>query len=138
MYVRFNVDKNGRINLQQLLNLDKLDGKSPLPTWENVPITGLGTTEALTLPLGMTCGIFMIEENISRSDKNFKSTHVVSALSISNIIGIEEGKTRINVHGQKEYFIVNVDQIDFIKLLTTMLSKFMIVSINSDGHITNI
>lgn len=138
MYVRLNLDKSGRIYLQQLLTLDSLDGKNPQPTWENVPMTGSGTTQSLDSPIGMNCGVFMIKERINRASQTFISTHLVSALSISNIVGLEDGKTRINVQGQREHFIVNVDQINVIKLLTTMLSKFMIINIDVDGNITNI
>jgi hypothetical protein len=138
MYVRFNIDKNGRINLQQLLTLDKLDGKNAQPAWENVPITGMGTTEALSLPIGISCGVFMIDELIQKSGKSINKVNVVSALNISSIAETEDGYTRINTHDKKEYFIVKIPQLDFLKLMTTMLSKFMIISINSDGHITNI
>ena len=138
MYIRFNLDKNGRINLQQLLSLDNNDGRGTQPKWENIPLAGLGTVEALTPPVGLSCGIFMIEEEAIDWNNQRKGvqTNCISALSISKISDTPSGMTRIDTF-EKRFFNINIEYFDFLKLMTSLLSKFKIVSIDKDGNITN-
>jgi hypothetical protein len=132
MYVRFNTDNKGRIRLQQYVSYT--NNKSESGRWENVPLTGLGETSISDVPLGFSCGVFLIQEKITTNGITFNKVNIVSASSISNIIDIGKDKTRINI-GQKEYYIINIDQISFIKILIPMLENFTIISINSDGEI---
>lgn len=136
MYVRFNVDKIGRINLQQLLTLDNNDGKGAQPRWENIPLTGLGSTEAFTPPVGLSCGIFIIDEEAVDWNNQRKGiqSHLVSALSISKVSDTPTGMTRIDTH-DKKFFNINIEYIEFLKLMTSLLSQFKIVSIDIHGNI---
>lgn len=135
--VRFYVDNSGNLNLQQL---HKLDGEYK---WDNVPVKGIGESESYSLPIGINCGIFFIEEKeFHRSDiyeeaREVKITYPVSALSITKISEAENNKTRIETYNKKFYYI-NISQIEFLKLMVTMLSNFKIININSDGLITNL
>jgi hypothetical protein len=135
--VRFYVNQHGHFNLQQL---HKLDGEY---AWDNVPVKGIGESESYSVPIGINCGIFFIEEkHFFRSDiynelKEVKNIYPVSALSIARISEAENNKTRIETHDKKFYYI-NISQFEFINLMVTMLSKFKIININSDGIITNL
>ena len=137
MYIRFNLDKFGRINLQQLLTLDSNDGKGAQPKWENIPLTGLGTTESLTPPIGLSCGILIIEEESVDWNNQRKGiqTSYVSALSISKVSDTPNGMTRIDTF-DKKFFNINIEYIEFLKLMTSLLSKFKIVSIDVNGKLT--
>jgi hypothetical protein len=138
MYMRYNLDKNGRIHLQQLLTLDSNDGKGAQAKWENIPLTGLGTSESLTPPVGLSCGIFIIEEEFTDWNNKRKTiqSNYVSALSVSKISDGPNGTTRIDTF-DKRFFNINIDYIEFLKLMTSLLSKFRIVSIDVNGKITN-
>jgi hypothetical protein len=137
MYIRFNLEKNGRIYLQQLLSLDKNNGK-PEPVWENVPLTGSGSFQSIDFPTGMSCGLFVIEEIINKAENHLKKYHLISALSIRNISEIDNSKTRLDTLNNKEFFVVNVNHIDFIKIVVNALTKFQIITIDSDGNVTNL
>ena len=126
MYVRFNVDLNGRINLQQLLKLMN-DKEEIVESWENVPLKGSGSIEKIDAPLAMNSGIFLIEED--------KSIHAVSAFSISKITEYDN-KTRIDTFEKGKFFIIKIPYLEFVTLLVKMLNRFMTVSISSDGNIT--
>ena len=132
--VRFYVNQKGHVNLQQLHTFDKN------PVWENVPVKGFGETESLSIPLGINCGIFFIEEKeikyVNNKKIEIKIIFPVSALSITKIAE-HENKTRIELYDKRFYFI-NMNQIDFLKLMVTMLSSFKIININRDGIITNL
>ncbi len=127
MYVRFNVDSNGRINLQQLLKLMN-DKEEIIESWENVPLKGLGAIEKIDAPLAMNSGIFLIEED--------KSIHAVSAFSISKISEYNINKTRIDTFEKGKFFIIKMPYLEFVTLMVKMLNRFMTVSISSDGNIT--
>jgi len=139
MYVRFNLDKNGRINLQQLLTLGSVDGNDPKPSWENIPLTGMGTAESLTPPIGLSCGMLLIDEEAVDWNNQRKaiSTNFVSALSISKITNDINNTTRIDTF-DKKFFNIKIEYIEFLKLMTSLLSKFKIISIDVDGNINNI
>jgi hypothetical protein len=129
MYVRFNINKNGHLKLQQLLSLGDADGENSKPFWENVPTTGLGTSQSIDAPLSTNCGLFFIKEN--------KTINIVSALSIEKIIEVEENKTRIDTYDKKKFFYINISQYDFILLMTKMLNNFMIINVDETGKISN-
>jgi len=145
MYVRFNLDKNGQIHLEQLLTLQNSKGESR-PEWEKVPMSGQGNTASIVSPLKMS-GIFLIEEEITKNNQKQIVTHVVPALSITKIyqddltamfdpLTLTTARTRFDV-SSGDYFFILVDQIEFIKLLTQALSKFMIIKIDIYGNFTH-
>jgi hypothetical protein len=137
MYVRYNVDSSGRIYLQQLLRLN--DGLKLSETWENIPLSGRGNSESIKLPVGLACGIFFIEEQVVRygESKDINNIFIVPALSILRISEAEYNRTRIDLH-DKQFYFINIPQIDFIKLMTGALSKFMIINVDHQGNITNL
>lgn len=138
MYVRINVNE-GQVRLQQLLSLDNLDGNGPQPKWENVPLTGLGASEALTPPLGLACGMFIFEEELIdwHNERKTIVSHYVSALSISRTSDDTNGKTRVDTF-DKKIFNINIDYFEFLRLMVSMLSSFKIVSIDVNGNIKNL
>lgn len=127
MYVRFNVDHKGHLKLQQLLTFENHDNSEAKHHWENVPLTGLGSSQSIDTPLAIKCGLFFIKE--------FKTINVVSALSIEKITEIEENKIRIETYDKKKFFFINTSQFEFIILMTKLLNKFDIIHINDEGNI---
>ncbi len=142
MYVRFNVDKLGQIHLEQLLQFQEPGKREVTPKWEKVPVTGLGET-SVSLPLGMNCGVFCIEEieyglgNTPGTPTERIVNYIISSLSISKISSPSEGRTRIDCH-DKKFFFIKMETIMFITLLTNIMNKFQVIKINSSGEITNL
>jgi hypothetical protein len=139
MYVRLNLDKNGRINIQQLLSFGDPDGNETKQVWENIPLTGTGSMESLTPPVGLSCGLLAIEEEILDWNNQRKAiqTNYVSALSISKITDDANKTVRIDTF-DKRFFNIKIEYIEFLKLMTSLLSKFKIVSIDVNGNVNNI
>lgn len=144
MYIRMIARKDGALFLEQYLTF-KEPGKNGRPAqdvsrWEVVPTVGRTDAQAMALPIGMTCGIFLIEatENIfssvSEGHKDVSALYSVSALDVYKITQIDGGvqvftKDRVS-------FNVKLPYLEFIGLLTSLLNKFQIVKIDEQGRIT--
>lgn len=142
MYVRFKLDNSGRVFLEQYISFSDAEGREK-GSWENVPVVGLGTAEALSIPLGINCGVFLIDEVDTIYDqagiikrRELTAVHCVSALSVTKIID-KESKTLFHTNDGKLYMI-KIPQIEFIELLTKALSKFMIIKIDIHGNIKTV
>lgn len=121
MYVRFNVDKHGLVHLQQLISLVEPTDDVVKPSWEDVPLVGGGSSQSPSGPILVTCGLFFIKE--------YKTVSIVSALSVEKIIEVNESRVRIDTNEKKKFFFLDISQYDFLKLMTKMLNKFMIVNV---------
>ena len=136
MFVRFNLDQSGRVYLEQYLQFkNQEDGK-----WERVPVTGLGTAESLSIPIGINCGVMLIDEveilydHNKQQKRELTAVNCISALSVTKIV--DKGERTLFHTSEGKIFLVNISQLSFIELLTKALSKFMIIKIDIDGNVT--
>lgn len=137
MNLRYNINQHGEIHLEQLLQTMALNGDQIISKWERVPITGSSSNESWNLPMGVNCGYFFFENMVHKyyvdEEKKTKRVDIVSALSINSVSEYEDNKTRINV--DKNFYIVNLPLLEFLPILTRMLSKHEIINVDLNGEI---
>lgn len=144
MYVRLRLRNDGALFLEQFLTFTEpsVNGKpsQEVSRWEAVPTVGRTDAEARSLPLGMTCGIFLVEavetifSSVLEGRKESPCTYSVSALDIYKITQKDNSveiftKDRVSFQIKMEYF-------EFLNLLTGLMNKFEIYKIDLKGQIT--
>jgi len=138
MYIRMNVDKTGKVFLQQLLTFKDPGKRDPQVKWENVPTVGLsGEKTQSFVPVDIKCGVYIIEEPVMIGGKESIIYHTISALSVLKFSECENGKTRIDC-ADKNFFFLNMGAIEFMSLQVKLLSNFSIIKVDTKGNIANL
>ena len=138
MNLRYFLDENGNLFLEQQVKIiDPLDSSKIKTVWEKIPIVSSGGNVSEFVEKSKT-SFFIFESTGKRmwSDKETLRVEVYSCLSVKSCVEIE-GKTRVDFIG-RNHFVLDMDIASFIKLLTDMMTRFMIVTIDHYGQIKGV
>lgn len=134
MSLRYFLDENGNIFLEQ-----QIKSKNPVTNeyqmnWEKIPVIS-NTGNASDFIEKNKTSFFFFESMGKRmgSNKETLLVEIYSCLSVKSLVEIED-KTRIDFIG-KNHFMLAMNIQSSIKLLTDMMTRFMIVNIDQYGNI---
>lgn len=138
MNLRYRIDEDGQIFLEkEIKSVIPFSDKQVNVFWEKIPVVSEeGIFSSENLPIGQSPSMFFFSSLGPRRGEDIPTLliDVKSALAIKSFSEINDNVTRIDF--KDNYFLININILMFLKIVTDMLSKFMIIEIDQHGNIS--